>query len=426
MAGKNHEAGNAPLQGAGAMGYREFVGMMAMMMALQALAIDTMLPALGQIATDMGVSDPNRRQLVVGSYLLATGIGSLVPGALADRFGRRPVALANLGIYIVLSIACALATDFTVLLVLRALHGFACAGLTVVPSAIIRDRHGGDRMARMLSTVSMVFMIVPILAPMFGQGILLFAGWRWIFAMLAVLAVVMGVWVWLRLEETLHPEYRQAINPAVIARNMGSAATTRGSIGYVLGSALVLAGMFGYVNSVQQLVGEHFGAGAMMPLFFAMTGIALSSANFFNARIVERFGARRVSHTALIVFIALSTVQVILAASPDQTLWQFMPVMAANVCLMGFIGANFSSIALQPFAQTAGAASSVQAFLRMAIASLLGMFIGQAYDGTAQPLAFSLLAGGVMSLALVLFSEKGRLFRRILPPGTPRPLVDFH
>ncbi|WP_225207685.1 multidrug effflux MFS transporter [Novosphingobium huizhouense] len=410
-----------------AVGYREFVAMMAMMMALQALAIDTMLPSLGQIAADLGVSDPNRRQLVVGSYLLATGIGSLVPGSLADRFGRRPVALACLALFIVLAAACALVTDFTVLLVLRALHGFACAGLTVVPSAIIRDRHGGDRMARMLSTVSMVFMIVPILAPMLGQTVLLVAGWRWIFATLALLGTVMGVWVWLRLDETLHPEFRQAIRPATILVNMGRAATTRASIGYVLGSSLVLAGMFGYVNSVQQLVGEHFGAGELMPFCFGITGLALSLANFFNARIVERFGARRVSHTALLAFIATASLQVWLAFQPGETLWQFLPVMALNVCLMGFIGANFSSIALQPFAETAGAASSVQAFLRMAIASLAGMVIGQAYDGSAAPLALSLLVGGAASLALVLWSEHGRLFRRVLPPGSSREtVIDFH
>lgn len=420
---QNHNGASAR----SAMGYREFIAMMAMMMALQALAIDTMLPSLGQIAADLHVSDPNRRQLIVGSYLLSTGIGSLVPGALADRFGRRAVALVCLAIYVVLSVACALVTDFTALLVLRVLHGFACAGLTVVPSAIIRDRHDGDRMARMLSTVSMVFMIVPILAPLLGQTILLFAGWRFIFATLAVLSSIMGVWVWLRLEETLHSEFRQPIQPRTIAANMSRAATTRASIGYVLGSSLVLAGMFGYVNSVQQLVGEHFGAGDMMPICFGITGTALAFANFSNSRIVERFGARRVSHTALLAFIVTASLQVWLALQPDETLWQFLPVMALNVCLMGFIGANFSSIALQPFADMAGAASSVQAFLRMAIASFVGMLVGQAYDGTAVPLALSLLVGGSLSLVLVLWSEHGRLFRRVLPTGSPREtVIDFH
>ena len=140
------------------MGEREFVALMAMLMALQALAIDAMLPALGQIAHDLGVADPNRRQLVIGVFLVSAGFGSLVPGALADRYGRRPVLIASLAMYIGLSLLCAAAQDFTMLLVLRAAMAIGSAGLSVLPGAIIRDRFGGDRMARMMSTISMIFM----------------------------------------------------------------------------------------------------------------------------------------------------------------------------------------------------------------------------------------------------------------------------
>lgn len=403
-----------------ALSEREFIFMMAMLMALQALCIDAMLPALGAIAGDLGVTDPNRRQLVIGVYLLASGIGALFPGALADRFGRRPVLLCSLGIYLVLALGCALVTDFTVLLVLRALQAIGSAGLSVLPQAIIRDRFGGDRMARMLSTVSMVFMVVPILAPSLGQLILLFASWRWIFGGMAVLALVMAGWTWFRLPETLHPEYRQTIAPRNIARNMASAAMNRAAFGYVVGSALVTGAMFGYLNSAQQLVAEHFGAGELFPLLFGASAVMLALASFANSRIVERFGARRVSHTALLAYLAASACQVYLAHSPHQTLWSFMPLMSVNILLLGFIGANFGSIALQPFARIAGAASSLQAFVRLIVGGSIGVLIGQAFDGSARPLAFGLLVCALASLSLVLFSERGRLFRRLYPPGTPR------
>ena len=236
------------------LGAGEFVAMMAMLMALQAMSIDSMLPALGAIASDLKVTDPNQRQLVVGVFLISAGLGALLPGSLADRYGRRPVLFVSLGLYIGLALACALVSDFSTLLVLRALQAIGSAGLTVLPSAIIRDRFEGDQMARMLSTISVVFMIVPILAPTFGQFVLLFAGWRWIFGGMAMMAAVVGVWVFLRLPETLHPEYRQKIVPVVIAGNMWTAATDRASIGYVVGSSLVLGGLFGYINSAQQLV----------------------------------------------------------------------------------------------------------------------------------------------------------------------------
>lgn len=403
-------------------GEREFIALMAMIMALQALCIDAMLPALGAIAQDLQVADPNSRQLVIGVFLFAAGFGALLPGSLADRYGRRPVLFVSFAAYVLFAVACALVSDFTTLLVLRALHAIASAGLSVLPGAIIRDRMSGDRMARMMSVISVVFMVVPMIAPNYGQAVLLVAGWRWIFGGMAVMAVVVWLWAWLRLPETLNPEYRQPIAIGTIVRNMATAATDRGAMGYVMGGALLTGALFGYLNCSQQLIGEHFGAGTQFPLLFALMAGGMAFANFFNSRIVERFGARRVSHAALLSYIAISTLQVLDAHSAHQTLWQFIALMGANICLMGFIGANFGSIALQPFARLAGAASSFQAFVRMALGSLLGGLIGQAYDGSARPLATALLLSGLAALALVLFSEKGVLFRRLNPPGTPRPV----
>ncbi|EGD59622.1 Bcr/CflA subfamily drug resistance transporter [Novosphingobium nitrogenifigens DSM 19370] len=400
-------------------GYFEFVAMMAATMALQALAVDAMLPALGLIAEDLGVSDPNRRQLVVGVFLVAAGIGSLLPGPLSDRFGRRRVLLVCFGGYIAMALGCAAAPSFEMLIALRVAQALASAGLSVLPAAVIRDRHAGDAMARILSTVSMIFMIAPMVAPTLGQSVLLFAGWRAIFGLLALLGLIIGGWIALRLPETLDATHRQPIRPGVIARNMVAAATHRRSAGYVVGGSLTFAALLGYINTSEQLVAEHFGAGAMFPLLFGATALMMSSASFLNARIVERFGARRVSQSALLLYLVFSCVQYVQAQSPHETLWQFMPVIALNACMLGFIGANFSSIALQPFAGTAGAASSVQAFLRMVIAASLGIIIGQSYDNTARPLAIAFVACGVGALALVLFSEKGRLFTR-REPAAPR------
>ncbi len=408
------------------MGERETIAMMALVMALQALAVDAMLPALGDIAHDLDVTDPNRRQLVVGSFLLASGFASLVPGSLADRYGRRPVLLTCIAIYVVFSLACALVTSFDALLAMRVAQAMGCGGLAVLPGAIIRDRFAGDQMAKQMSIISVVFLVVPMLAPSIGQVVLLFAGWRWIFVFLAVMAVGMGAWVFIRLPETMHPEYRQPIRPMSIAINMAAAATNRSAIGYVLGGALTFGAMIGYVNSSQQLVGEHFGAGTMFPVLFGFSALMMAAANFSNSRIVERFGARRVSHTAVIVFIFVSGLQTWFSSHPEQTLWQFMPLMITNMILIGFIGANFGSIALQPFERTAGTANSMHAFLRMVIGSVIGIVVGQAYDGTAHPLALALLMSGILSLLLVLFSEKGKLFRRLHPPGTPRPIVLEH
>ncbi|SMQ69725.1 MFS transporter, DHA1 family, bicyclomycin/chloramphenicol resistance protein [Altererythrobacter xiamenensis] len=391
-------------------GERELIWMMALLMACNAFGIDAILPALDALAMDFG-AEGNSRQFVVGAYLFAAGLGTLVPGAFADRYGRRPVLFVGLAFYIALSLACALATSFDMLVALRAAQGFFAAGIIALPPAIIRDRVGGDKMARMMSLIFVIFLLVPAVAPSIGQGVLMLLGdWRWIFVSMAVAGLIMTAWVYFRLPETLHEDDRQEIRIKPIARNMKHAVTLRETIGYTIGSALVFGGLFGFINSSQQLIGEAFGAGDSFPLIFAICAGCMAVANWSNSRIVERFGARRVSHAALFAFIAVAAAQLWFASQPDETLWTFVPLMAANMSLLGFIGANFGSIAMQPFRHIAGAASSAQGFLRMTSGAALGAFIGYSYDGTARPLAIALLATAVLSLVFVLLSERWKLF----------------
>ena len=404
-------------------GRRELVVMIALLMSLNALAIDGMLPALDEIARDLHVESGNERQLVVAVFLLANGLGCLVPGVYADRFGRRPLLLFSLGAYAVLSALIVLVNDYTLLLVMRGLQGVLSAGLMVVPIAVIRDEYEGDQMARLMSLVSAVFITVPVIAPSFGQAIMLVAGWHMIFLVLALLACLAAVWVYVRLPETIHADFRQDIHLPTVVRNMRDGLFHRASIGYVIGTALLIGGVFGYVNSAQQLLGEHFAVGDWFPIVFGGTASMMAVASIVNSRIVERFGARRVSHAGVLTFILVSGCQVYSSTyHPGQLAW-FLPLMATNLALLGFLGANFGSIAMQPFAQTAGAASSIQTFVRMFGAAVVGLLIGQAYDGTARPFAIALLISSVLATLLVLYSEKGRLFRRLNAPGRPVPQV---
>ncbi|MEQ5787506.1 multidrug effflux MFS transporter [Erythrobacter sp. NFXS35] len=397
----------APLRKA--LGERELLWMMALLMALNAFGIDAILPALDALAADLSVAG-NDRQFVIGVFLLAGGIGSLVPGALADRFGRRPILLGAIAVYIVLSILSALAPTYDALIAARAVQGFFAAGVIALPPAIIRDRVGGDKMARMMSLIFVIFLMVPAIAPTIGEIILQFGSWRAIFGSMAVLGAGMAAWVYFRLPESLTEENRQPIRPHTIATNMTRALAMPSVAGYVIGSALVFGALFGFINSSQQLITETFGAGDIFPIIFGICAGSMAVASWSNSRIVERFGARRVSHTALFAFIAVAGCQVFFAFQPDESLWVFVPLMAINMALLGFIGSNFGAIAMNPFFAIAGAASSAHGFVRMTTAALLGGAIGYAFDGTARPLALALLASGLVCLVLVLLSEKGKLF----------------
>jgi DHA1 family bicyclomycin/chloramphenicol resistance-like MFS transporter len=397
-----------------AMGKRELIVLLAVLMSLNALNIDAMLPALDDLARELGVVDGNRRQLVVAVYSIAMGLGCLIPGSYADRYGRRPILLFSLACYSVFTLLIAFLHDFNALLIVRLVCGITAAGLMVAPMAIVRDLYEGDAMARLMSVIAAVFITVPVIAPSLGQAVLLVAGWRWIFVALAVIGALSAFWVWKRLPETLTEENRQLIILPVIARNMRDALMNRQSIGYVIGTMLVMGGVFGYVNIAQQLYTEHFGISEhAFPVVFGGTAAMMAVANITNSRIVMRFGARRVSHTGVLIFIFVSALQVWSSYNHPGDIRWFAPLMSLNLGLLGFLGANFGSIALQPFAHIAGAASSVHSFFRMFGAAMVGLVIGQFYDGTARPFALALLISSTLALGFVLYSEKGVLFRRL-------------
>ncbi len=395
-------------------GDREMVFMMAMVMALNALAIDSMLPALPAIGEGLGVVTPNDRQYVISTYLFGIGAGSLVYGPLSDRFGRKGVLVPALFAYVAFSIGCGLATSFPMLLALRFGHGLISAALGVIVVAVIRDLFSGDAMAKRLSMIFLVFMIVPAIAPTMGAGVAAVAGWRSIFIVLAVMGVVMILWL-RRLPETLHPDDVRPLDLKTMIAGWATVTRHRRAAGYMIASGMMQGALYGYLNSSEQIIADIFDARSWFPLVFACVALGIATANFSNAAIVERFGARRVSQSATFAFMATSIVQILVALSGAETLWMFTVLMMVNVGLIGFIGSNFGSIAMEDFGHMAGVASSYQSFAKTLLAATVGALIGQQYDGTTLPLAYAFLISGAVGLTLVLWAERGKLFTR---PGT--------
>lgn len=395
-------------------GDREMVFMMAMVMALNALAIDSMLPALPAIGEGLGVLTPNDRQYVISTYLFGIGAGSLVYGPLSDRFGRKGVLVPALFAYVAFSIGCGLATSFPMLLALRFGHGLISAALGVIVVAVIRDLFSGDAMAKRLSMIFLVFMIVPAIAPTMGAGVAAVAGWRSIFIVLAVVGVVMILWL-RRLPETLHPDDVRPLDLKTMIAGWATVTRHRRAAGYMIASGMMQGALYGYLNSSEQIIADIFDARSWFPLVFACVALGIATANFSNAAIVERFGARRVSQSATFAFMVTSIVQIGVALSGAETLWMFTVLMMVNVGLIGFIGSNFGSIAMEDFGHMAGVASSYQSFAKTLLAATVGALIGQQYDGTTLPLAYAFLISGVVGLILVFWAERGKLFTR---PGT--------
>lgn len=391
----------------------ELIIMVASLMALNALAIDMMLPALGLMSDDFALPAVNDRQWVITSYIYGMAMGSILYGTLADRYGRKPILLVTTAIYIIFGILCAFAWDYELLLIARFIQGLAAAAMGVLVNSIIRDRYEGDAMARSMSTIMMVFMIVPITAPLFGQMVLLVAPWRAIFIVLSMAGLAMFLWVLARLPETLHPDNKTPISPRSIGSAWYQVIFNRNSFGHVMASGLMMAPLFAYIASAQQIFFDIFDAEDIFVYVFALNAGAMSLGNFANSRIVMRFGARRVSQSALLFFILVSIIHFALAMTDNINIWTFTAMLAPSMAMVGLTGANFSSIAMQPFGKIAGVASSFQNFSRTALSASIGAAIGLQFDGTVLPIAIGFLVCGIASLALIFWAEEGRLFRRV-------------
>jgi DHA1 family bicyclomycin/chloramphenicol resistance-like MFS transporter len=400
------------------LGFRQFVALIALMMAINALSIDIMLPALPAIGDDLGVTNHNQRQWVITAYLLGFGVAQLFYGPLADRYGRKPVLLTGLALYTAFTLVAAFAWSFETMMLARVLQGVGAAATRVLAISIVRDCYSGRRMARVMSLTLIVFLAAPIAAPSLGQAIVLVAPWPWIFGALAVFSTFILFWAALRLPETLHPDNRVPLSPAGVIGAFRLALTTRVAVGYMLASTAIVGCLFAFIASAQQVFADALGRPDLLAPLFALVACAMGVSSFLNARIVERIGARRVSHAALLGFIAVAVIHAAVAASGAETVLTFVVLQSAMMFCFGLVGSNFGAMAMEPLGHIAGTASSVQGFVSTIGAAMIGAAIGQQFDGTLVPLTLGFVAFGTLALLIVLWTERGRLFRPV--QGSPQ------
>ncbi|MCA0255615.1 MAG: multidrug effflux MFS transporter [Proteobacteria bacterium] len=397
----------------GVLSRAEFIIMMAMLMALNALAIDIMLPGLQQIGASLGVENENHRQYIVSSYLAGLGFGQLIYGPLSDRFGRRAPMLYGLAVYVITAIAAAFAPSFAILLALRFIQGLGSAALRVITISIVRDVYGGRQMAEAMSMIMMVFMVIPVIAPGLGQLVLFVGNWHLIFVFIAVMASAIGVWMHLRLHETLSPTDVRPFTVKSIAAGFRIVLTNRIALNYTLASTFIFGALFGFINSAQQIYVGVYDLGAWFPVAFAGVALFMSLSSFINARLVGTFGMRRLSHGALVAFAVINLVWLVIQLLGPQPMpfALFITLFALTMFMFGWIGANFNSLAMEPLGHVAGTASSVLGFMSTVGGAAIGAAIGQGFDGTALPLIAGFFIVSVIGFAFVLIAEKGKLFQ---------------
>jgi DHA1 family bicyclomycin/chloramphenicol resistance-like MFS transporter len=395
------------------MGRAEFIAMMAFLMALNALAIDIMLPGLQEIGAALNVENENHRQYVVSAYLIGFGFAQLFYGPIADRFGRRLPMIFGLAVYVVSSLAVVFVPSFESLLLLRFIQGIGSAATRVITVSIVRDVFGGRQMAEVMSLIMMVFMVIPVVAPGTGQVIMLFGDWHWIFVFMAVIAVIVGVWMYIRLPETLAPADVRPFTVKVIFDGFRIVLTDRVALCYTIASTFIFGALFGFINSAQQVYVGIYQLGVWFPVAFAAVALFMALSSFVNAKLVGRFGMRKLSHGSLLGFIAINLIWLVVQVLGPQPMPFFLFITFFSLAMFqfGWIGSNFNSLAMEPLGHVAGTASSVLGFMGTIGGSIIGAAIGQAFNGTALPMVAGFFVVSVIGLVFVLIGEKGRLFQ---------------
>ena len=395
----------------GALPQAEFVVLIASMMALNALAIDIMVPALNDIGAAFDLVRENDQQKVIFAYVLGFGAPQLVWGPISDRFGRRSLLLLALVGYALCGLGSVFASSFNGLLVARFMMGVFSSACRVVAVSVVRDVYVGRGMAQIMSLIMSVFMVVPLLAPGTGQLILLAAPWPWVFYVLVIYALVVAVWSVARLPETLPPEARSPLNLGTAFAAYKKVITTRVACGYVLASGVLFGGLFAFIFSVEQVMRVVFDQDDRLGLWFALVAGGIAVSNIANAMLVKRIGMRRLSHMAVITFTALGALNFLLMWQLGPVFPVFMIVMILIFGTVGMMGSNFNAIAMEPLGEIAGTASAALGFASTTIAGLFGYLISSQFDGTVLPLlgGFTLLGAG--ALGVILVTERGKLFQ---------------
>ena len=388
----------------------EFIGLVAGLMALNALAIDVMLPALPYMGEALGVSQENERQFVVGVYMLGFGLAQLAFGPLTDRYGRRAPLLAGLLVYLLCAFAATFAPDFGVLLALRFVQGMGAAGTRVIATAVVRDRYSGREMAEIMSLTFMVFMAIPIIAPGIGQVILLTGPWQYIFLFMTGLALAITLWAFFRLPETLRPEKRRPLSFGSVVEGFRIVLTNRVALFYGLAGTFLFGAMFGFISASQQIFVEIYGLGPLFPVAFAAMAGLIAVAQFVNSRVVKHFGMRRLSHFAILVYVAFSATWLLLALLGPVPFPLFFGLFLVIQWMFGWAASNMNSLSMEPLGAVAGTAASVFGFTQTVGGALLGTYIGQHFDGTLVPNAMGYVVMGALVLGCILIAERGRLF----------------
>ena len=391
----------------------EFVVMLAFMVSIVAMATDIMLPALALIGEDLRVADPNDTQLIVSSLFVGFAIGQLIVGPLSDTYGRRPVILFGYLFFVAGCILSIVASDLAAMLIGRFLQGIGAAAPRVVGTSLVRDGYAGREMARIMSIIMAVFILVPAIAPSIGQGLIFILPWEFTFVVLLAMAVAAFVWFGTRQPETLAPENRRPLSVRSLVSGCIEILSMRTVLGYTLAMGCVFGAFLSYLSASRQVFQDALNAGEMFAVYFGLAALAIGAASLLNSLLVMRLGMRLLTQSALVGLVLLSGLffAAFHALDGQPSIALFMTWQLAAFFCVGLLFGNLNALAMEPLGKMAGLGAALVGSISTFISLPFGWLIGRMYDGTVLPLVGGFCALGLAALIAACWTERALPFR---------------
>ena len=395
---------------------QEFTLLVALLMSIVAMSIDALLPALGFISSDIHLSHSNQAQYIISALFLGMAIGQLVCGPLSDATGRKKILYAGILLFFCGSVICFFAQDMNTLLIGRFIQGLGVAGPYVSAISIVRDKYAGNEMARIMSLVMMIFIMVPALAPSIGQAVLLVSSWRYIFVLYIVYALIIGIWIFVRLEETLPKEYRIPFSTRGFIDGFKEVISNYTTMCYTLCMGLFFGSFLGYLNSSQQIFQDLFQTGKLFTLYFGILALVFGVASLVNARLVQKWGMDYLCSRAVGGIIISSACFLVVLVFLPANLWLFMIYASVLFFCFGLVFGNVNAMAMEPMGHVAGIASAVIGATSSLMSMLIGTVIGQLYNNTLIPITsgFLVLSTAALIILQLARNKKAQLLQPVI------------
>ncbi|AXG71277.1 bicyclomycin resistance protein [Kordia sp. SMS9] len=385
----------------------EFIILMASLMSIVALSIDAILPALEAIGVSIGTTNATQNQKLITMIFLGLGFGQLIFGPLSDSIGRKPIIYMGFTLFVLASFLCVMAQSLEMMIVGRILQGIGLSAPRTISIAMVRDSFSGDYMAKIMSFIVAIFILVPVVAPALGKLLLDTFGWKSIFNGQLIFGAVIMIWLWKRQPETLHPEHKIKLSKELFINGLKEFFKFKTSIAFTLISGLITGSFMVYLSASQDIFQNQYGLVEEFPYIFAALAISVGFATFLNGKFVLKYGMYKLVRAFLLVFTTIPLIYILFFyGKPNPTVYTLVAFFGIQFFSIGFLFGNLRSLAMQPVGHIAGVGAAINGFVSTIMAVPIATYIGSFIKTTASPLFLGFLVCGIGSLLILVILKK--------------------